>query len=99
MRTLISLDGRDGTRTRMRLWAEIHKKKFVDLARKLDVSKQVIDAVAAGRYRTGEVVEGVAREMACSVLWLTDGRGPAPTWWSESITGEILDQEAPAGGR
>lgn len=73
----------------MRVFAQLHNAKFTELAAKLNVSKQVIDAVAAGRYRSGDVVDGVAREMRCTTEWLTNGSGPAPDWWNESITGQI----------
>lgn len=64
----------------MKVWSEIHDKPFTWMAQQLGKSKQEIDNVAAGRYKTGDVVEGVASIMKCSKEWLLYGVGEPPEW-------------------
>jgi hypothetical protein len=53
------------------------------LAEKIGTSKQEISHVGSGRYRSGRIVEGIARELQTTVEWLVDGVGTPPTWWAE----------------
>jgi SOS-response transcriptional repressor LexA len=73
----------------MSVWKDLQRTTFAALGEKIGVSRQVIDSVAGGRYRSGKVVEDVAAALGCSVEWLLYGVGAAPEWWSESITGQV----------
>jgi len=66
----------------------------IQIAEAVGTSKQEVSHVASGRYRSGKIVDGVARALKCTPAWLVDGLGEAPAWYSAAP--EIPAESAPA---
>lgn len=77
-----------GVRERIKLGCIALGLTQVEIARRIGTQKQNVGHVASGAYRSGAIVEGVARELQCTVEWLIDGTGPGPAWSTELVVAE-----------
>lgn len=68
------------TRDRIKLGCIKLKTTQTKLAVNIGTSKQEIAHVGSGRYRTGRIVDGIAKELKTTAAWLIDGAGDPPSW-------------------
>lgn len=67
-------------RERLKL-AVIHRKTTqVKVAKSIGVAKQEVARVAAGRYKSGRIVNAVAVALGVTTDWLIHGIGKEPKW-------------------
>lgn len=83
-----------GPRERIKLGCLVLKKTQTGIAEAIGTSKQEVAHVGP-RYTSGKIVEGVARELQCSPLWLITGEGEPPEWYRLASLGGSDERKTP----